>query len=118
MDYFCDICSNEILKYGHPYYQIFKRILRLHVNGQMLTYNEDDILHLSIKCIINFMEQKKMVVTSEVSLSEIIVQLNHKNVHFHQNHRCFCLCKSQDHFQKELIFKLKKYPDKKPFLSG
>lgn len=118
MDYFCDTCSHNLLTYGNPFYQLFKRILKLHVNGQMMTYNENDILHLSLKCIINFMEQKGMVVTTEISLNEIIVQINHKKVHFHQKQKSFCLCQSDDHFSKQVIFKLKKYPDKKHFLSG
>jgi hypothetical protein len=118
MEYFCETCSNTLLNYGHPFYQLFKRILRLHVNGQMMTFNEEEILHLSVKCIINFMEIKDYVITTEISKCEIIVKPNLNKIHFHEKEKCFCFCKSNDHFHKNPILKLKKYPDRKHFLSG
>ncbi len=118
MDYFCPICSNTLLNYGNPFYQMFKRILNLHVNNQMMTYDEEDILHLSAKCIIKFMESKELIISSEISPKQLIVKLNLKKIHFHQSEKTFCFNKGNDHFQKQELFQTKKYPDRKFFLSG
>ncbi len=108
MNYLCETCSHNLLEYGHPCYQMFRKILKLHVNDHMMTYDEKEVLHMPVKCIINFMEKKELVVTTEINENLIVAKLNTKNIHFHHDVNTFCFKKNKDHFHKNELFKVHK----------
>lgn len=84
----CTDCYEKIEIYGFPCLNVFLKACQMHSQGKQPIL--DTSINPEYTGIIQFLERKKYIVSSEISKHEIVFLPNIKNLCYGTSYYCWC----------------------------
>ena len=101
MNILCQKCKEELLKFGQPYQQLYEDIVNLNCHGAYLIIDENSC-ESSTKTISKYLESKGMIVTTEISESQVSIRINPNLLFYNEEFDQFCFNQNDVHFMKKI----------------
>lgn len=95
MKHVCPKCSATALTYGYPAYLLLERACEALLKKEFLIFDDflsTELLTGSVKQVLNFMEHKGYLLSTEISSCHVAIIPNITRAWFHPEIEAFCWC--------------------------